>query len=49
MHIECPPNRFGPECSYECECERGTCDPVNGFCTCPEKYIGATCNISEGK
>ena len=53
--LECPLNRFGHDCTYECHCKDGAhCQPVTGLCSngCAPWYVGtdaATCHIYTGK
>ena len=39
----CPPGGFGFECSETCTCQQGSCDPVNGTCSCAAGYSGDRC------
>ncbi|XP_064477008.1 protein sidekick-1-like isoform X2 [Ornithodoros turicata] len=41
---QCPLQKFGVNCSGTCDCQNGgTCDPVDGSCTCRGRYRGKDC------
>ena len=47
----CTPNHWGFDCSQDCpgagNCSgHGTCDPVNGTCSCNPTFTGSDCNVS---
>ena len=42
--IECPDNKYGPNCLFTCNCENDAkCDRINGTCICSKGYTGPTC------
>lgn len=46
--IECPEDRFGPDCALECLCQNNsTCDRVSGVCQCKDGYYGHRCEHGE--
>ena len=42
---QCPYGRYGHNCQQLCRCQNGgTCDPIDGRCTCPPGWQGPLCN-----
>ncbi|XP_025408657.1 protein draper-like isoform X2 [Sipha flava] len=42
---QCPPGKYGIDCSENCHCQNGVCDPLEGNCFCAPGFIGRSCNI----
>ncbi|KAJ8311560.1 hypothetical protein KUTeg_010915 [Tegillarca granosa] len=40
----CEKNWYGKDCSIECNCNNGGCNPVNGTCYCDPGWVGQTCD-----
>ena len=42
---QCPYGRYGLGCSRTCDCVNGgTCNPVDGSCSCPDGWTGRKCD-----
>lgn len=40
----CPVGLYGGNCTTRCDCQNsGSCDPVNGKCTCDSGHFGDKC------
>ena len=45
---ECPPGRWGDDCSQACVCEQGAgCNHITGECECPAGFGGEKCETSK--
>lgn len=46
--LECPVGLFGSGCSQRCLCQNGgTCDHMDGHCSCPSGWTGTACERGE--
>lgn len=47
----CDSGRWGPDCSYACNCSagHGGCDAVSGLCVCEAGYVGPRCEERESR
>ncbi|XP_058838776.1 protein draper isoform X4 [Topomyia yanbarensis] len=45
-NINCPPMRWGSDCSQKCQCQNNsTCNAQDGRCQCPKGYRGQFCEF----
>ena len=43
----CPAGYYGKNCAKKCSCQnRGSCDRVNGMCSCVGEWQGDLCELS---
>lgn len=45
----CPPNFYGPNCQYQCDCFQGSCidgPRGNGTCVCNTDWYGVNCSLT---
>lgn len=47
---ECPTDKYGFNCSLECDCHGAAgCDPITGCCHCPKGRFGSRCQFGGWK